>query len=83
MQKKEYKQFFYRTIQYYQDKNVIITTKNKLPMGETNTHSIIRSNGELIIKAPKLSTINLIKQFARTYSFNKNEKIALDRIIAN
>lgn len=52
-------------------------------MGETNTHSIIRSNGELIIKAPKLSTINLIKQFARTYSFYKNEKIALDRIIAN
>lgn len=27
MQKKEYKRFFYSTIQYYHDKNVIITTK--------------------------------------------------------
>lgn len=52
-------------------------------MGETNTQIIKRSNGDLKIKAPKLSTINLIKQFARTYSFSKTESMNLGGIIAN
>lgn len=52
-------------------------------MGETNTQIIKRSNGELKIKTPKLSTINLIKQFARTYSFSKTESLDFSGIIAN
>ncbi len=52
-------------------------------MDKNSTYVLIPRNSKRIAEAPRKSTIDFLKQFARAYSFNRQMPANLGGFIAN